>query len=501
MRFVNLRPRLVPPLPANALWGWAGPLAVTLFAAFLRLVQLSQPHAVVFDEEWYAKDAWSLLKFGVERDFVEDAKQRLISGNLDLFKPCCGEFVVHPPLGKWMIAFGELIFGPNPFGWRIVAAITGTLTVLVLARTARRMTRSTLLGCLAGLLLAVDALHVVLSRTALLDVFLAFWVVAGFACLVVDRDWARTRLEAATDAGIRLGWRPWRLGAGLCLGAATAVKWSGIFFVVAFAILSLLWDAGARRRLGLRTPYVTTLRLDAPLAAAWAIIVPLAVYLVSWTGWFLTDKGWGRNWEQATSAGPVYFVIDSVRSWLSYQVEMLHSSTSLNAHHAYQSQPWTWPFLLRPVAFFYDSPTGCGAAQCTRAIIGAGSPVIWFGALLAIIGVITWYTGSRDWRGGTVLLGYAVGWVPWFYFALADHRTMFLFYMAPVLPFMILAITLVSGLLIGGPEARRRPVGTAVVGAFALLAIANFWWLQPILMADVVTYAEWHRRLLFPSWL
>ncbi|MFC7592581.1 hypothetical protein ACFQYP_59310 [Nonomuraea antimicrobica] len=38
-------------------------------------------------------------------------------------------------------------------------------------------------------------------------------------------------------------------------GAACAVKWSGIFFLLAFAVLSLMWDAGARRALGLREPY------------------------------------------------------------------------------------------------------------------------------------------------------------------------------------------------------------------------------------------------------
>ncbi|WP_336217223.1 phospholipid carrier-dependent glycosyltransferase, partial [Nonomuraea sp. LPB2021202275-12-8] len=99
-----------------------------------------------------------------------------------------------PPLGKWMIGAGEWLFGMTPFGWRFAAAVVGTLSILILARVARRMTRSTLLGCFAGLLLALDGLHFVLSRTALLDIFLMFWVLAAFACLVVDRDLARERL-------------------------------------------------------------------------------------------------------------------------------------------------------------------------------------------------------------------------------------------------------------------------------------------------------------------
>ncbi|MGC5016893.1 phospholipid carrier-dependent glycosyltransferase, partial [Streptosporangium sp. DT93] len=167
----------------------------------------------------------------------------------------------HPPLGKWMIGVGEQWFGMTPFGWRFAAAVVGVVSILILARTARRMTRSTMLGCLAGLLLAVEGLHLVLSRTALLDIFLMFWVLAGFACLVVDRDHSRARLvdwyerSPLSDRGPHLGVRPWRLAAGLCLGAACAVKWSGAFYLIAFAVLSLAWDAGARRAVGLRRPY------------------------------------------------------------------------------------------------------------------------------------------------------------------------------------------------------------------------------------------------------
>ena len=74
-----------------------------------------------------------------------------------------------------MIAFGEWTFGVNSFGWRFSAALIGSLAILLLARIVRRMTRSTLLGCIAGLLMALDGLEFVMSRTALLDIFLMFW--------------------------------------------------------------------------------------------------------------------------------------------------------------------------------------------------------------------------------------------------------------------------------------------------------------------------------------
>ncbi|OPG14230.1 phospholipid carrier-dependent glycosyltransferase [Microbispora sp. GKU 823] len=511
---VSLRDRLVPPMPGSAMWGWLGPILVALFGGFLRFYRLGTPHAVVFDETYYAKDAFATVKYGVERQFVDGADKLLLAGNENIFKQCgsvseCASYVVHPPVGKWLIGLGEMIFGANPFGWRFTAALLGTLSILILARTARRMTRSTLLGCAAGVLLSLDALHFVLSRTALLDIFLMFWVLAGFACLVADRDWSRSRLadwhEAGSPAdGPRLGLRPWRLAAGLCLGLALATKWTGGFYIAAFAIMTLLWDAGARRAVGTPRPYGVVARRDLPLAAVWMAVVPVVTYVVSFTGWFVTDKGYGRNWDQATSNGPVYFVIDSLRSWFDYQEQVFGFHKGLEASHPYQSEPWQWPLLLRPVAFFYESPKNCGAASCSWAVLGTGTPVIWYAGLLALIGMIAWYVATRDWRGGAVLLGYAAGWLPWFYFAIANNRTMFMFYAMPMVPFMILALVLACGLIIGREDParpNRRVVGTAVVGAFVLLALVNFGWLYPVIAAESIPYDSWHARMLFNSWI
>ena len=516
-----VRDRLVPPFPGSPLWGWLGPLLVAGFGAFLRFNRLGSPKAVVFDETYYAKDSLSLIGYGVERTFLGTDKdpiadRRLIAGRDDLWVSCapdnldpCALFVAHPPLGKWLIGAGEWVFGADPFGWRFGAALIGVVSILVLARVARRMTRSTLLGCMAGLLLALDGLHFVLSRTALLDVFLMFWVLAGFGCLVVDRDRARERLAVwyegsrLSGAGPWLGVRPWRIGAGLCLGAAVATKWSGVFFLVAFAVMSLVWDAGARRAIGLRRPYSGVLRQDLPAALGALGLVPVVAYTATWAGWFATATGYGRNWAQATSSGWAYWVFSSVRSWLGYQAQVLGFHTGLAEHHRYQSQPWQWPLLLRPVAFFYESPTGCGAAKCSQAVLGVGTPVIWYGSVVALIALIAWYAATRDWRAGAVLLAYGVGWLPWFYYAVADHRTMFLFYTAPMLPFMVLALTLAAGLLIGPAAAgdRRRATGAAVVGAFMLLSVVNFGWLHPVLAGELIPYDDWSRRMLFRSWI
>ncbi|MEU6727351.1 phospholipid carrier-dependent glycosyltransferase [Nonomuraea wenchangensis] len=516
------RQRLVPPMQGSPLVGWLGPLLVAVFGGVLRFVRLGVPHAVVFDETYYAKDAYSLLRFGVERATLGDAKnpiadRRLIAGNLDIFRQCgepadCASFVAHPPLGKWMIAAGEWLFGMNPFGWRFAAALAGTLSILVLARVARRMTRSTLLGCLAGLLLALDGLHLVFSRTALLDIFLTFWVLAGFACLVVDRDRTRGLLAGHAERGPlgelgpRLGARPWRLAAGACLGAACAVKWSGIFFLIAFAVLSLVWDAGARRATGARRAYRGTLTHDLPGGLAAMGLLPAAVFLASWAGWFASPLGWGRDWEGATSSGPLHFVVASLRSWFGYQSQVLGFHSGLDDYHPYMSEPWSWPLLLRPVSFYYPSglpPSACGASACSQAVLGVGTPALWYGAVLAVLALVVRYAAVRDWRAGAVLLAVAAGWLPWFSYAIADDRTMYLFYLLPVVPFMVLAATLAAGLVLGREDAppARRAVGAAVAGAFALVVLINFWWLHPVLTAETITHAEWWARMLMRSWV
>ncbi len=202
------------PLPGDRLWGWIGPLLVTAFAAFLRINRLSVPNAVIFDETYYAKDAWSILKHGVEWNVLPNPANNsnflnnlIISsnGHANIFQSCtgtqCGEYVVQPPVGKLLMAVGEWMFGLTTLGWRFAPAIAGTLAILIMCRVARRLTRSTLLGCTAGLLLSLDGLEFVLSRTGILDIFLMLFLLAAFGALVVDRDVSAERFARSMVLG------------------------------------------------------------------------------------------------------------------------------------------------------------------------------------------------------------------------------------------------------------------------------------------------------------
>ena len=179
--------------------GWIGPVLVAVLAGAIRFWHLGRPRSVAFDETYYAKDAWALLKLGYEGTWPDRkiADPQILADPQVIPLSDTGTFVAHPPMGKWVIALGEWMFGLNPFGWRFMTAVLGTLSVLMLCRIGRRLFRSTALGCLAGLLMAVDGLHFVMSRIALLDLVVMFFVLAAFGCLLVDRDRARARLAEA----------------------------------------------------------------------------------------------------------------------------------------------------------------------------------------------------------------------------------------------------------------------------------------------------------------
>ena len=221
-------------------WRWLGPLLITAVAAALRLIGLGHPHALVFDETYYVKDAWSLWHLGYEGTWPTGSDDRFIAGDVDGFTTT-GSFVAHPPLGKWMIAVGMAATGgaASSFAWRLSVALASTLTVLLLILVTRRLLHSNVLGCLAGALLTIDGLSIVMGRTALLDGFLAPLVLIAFWALLLDQDQHAAWVRTHRDGWVAWG-RPWLLLAGVSLGAACAVKWSGLWFLAFFGLYTRL---------------------------------------------------------------------------------------------------------------------------------------------------------------------------------------------------------------------------------------------------------------------
>jgi len=502
---------VTPPGVRHAWLGWAGPLLVTGFGAFLRFDRLSVPHAVVFDETYYVPDAYGILRHGVEINHVKNVNELLIRSSTHILIGTQGEYVAHPPLGKIMIAAGEWLFGLTPFGWRFAAALVGSLAILMTARIARRMSGSTAVGCVAGFLLAVDGLEFVLSRTAILDIFLMFWVLAAFGLIVIDRDRARDRLAEATGLGgapeagrLRLGFR-WRLVlAGICLGCACATKWNGAWYLPAFAGLVLASDLAARPgwpSAPVRSRVRSVLRSDGPWLPVWFGLAPLAAYVASWTGWFATAYGYDRNGTALNGGHPA----STILAWLQYQKSMLGFGLGLDVGHVYQSSPLGWLLLTRPISLYSSclpANLKCGSSGTTeQEVLAIGTPLIWWAASAALVVCLVWLIRRPDWRPAALLTGVAAGWLPWIWFYFHDHRTEFYYYAVVFDPFLVIALALCLKAVARPDWSGRRSIGMLLCAGYLLAVFANFIYLYPVLAARVLPFSDWASRMWFHSWI
>ncbi|MFF2039058.1 dolichyl-phosphate-mannose--protein mannosyltransferase [Kitasatospora sp. NPDC058170] len=508
--------------------GWLGPIAVALFAGLLRFWNLGYPDAFVFDETYYPKDAWSLLRQGYEGTWPDSANADILAVPQTVPLTSAPEFIAHPPLGKWVIAVGEQLFGLHPFGWRFMTALLGTVTVLMLARIGRRLFGSTLIGCTAALLMSVDGLHLVMSRVGLLDGVQMFFVLAAFGSLLIDRDRTRARLAAARAGGepdgdrIRLGLRPWRIAAGVALGAACAVKWNGVMVLAAFGLLTVLWDQSGRRWAGARRPWRSMLRRDALPALLAMVGSALVVYVGSWAGWLASGGtgggGYDRHWAD-DRAGlspdrvlgiplpqlPMSWVPAPLRSLWHYHGQMYDFNTGLSTPHTYQSNPFSWLVQARPVSMYWEQvpngQRGCTASGgCAAQILGLGTPVLWWTACFALLYVLWRWFFRRDWRSGAVLCAVAGVYLPWFQY---QERTVFSFYMVVLVPFLCLAVAQMLGAMLGpeGCSIERRRIGAAGAGLIVLAVMACFAFFHPLYTAEVIPMTSWQDRMWFTTWV
>jgi dolichyl-phosphate-mannose--protein O-mannosyl transferase len=326
-----------------------------------------------------------------------------------------------------------------------------------------------------------------------------------------------------TRAVPTLGPRPWRVLGGVLLGAACAVKWTGAWFFLAFILLSVVWDRSALRAAGCRRPFVPWLRRSVLPGAGSLLLVPIGTYLLSYLGWFMGENSWGRHWADTHSASTKLQILgvhipwtwgwvpSPIRSLGAYTLDAYRFHTGLTSYHPYRSNPWSWLVLGRPVDFYYNGDShACGASLCSRTILLIGTPLMWWAFVPMLLWLAWHWVTTRDWRAGAVWMAFLAGWAVWF---LDVKRTMFLFYMAPLVPFLILGLTLALGTLLGPAVRRtgdalrdkravtRRYWGMAGLSTFLGLVAVDFIWMWPIFTGGLLKYSQWHARMWLPSWV
>nr|WP_236585939.1 phospholipid carrier-dependent glycosyltransferase [Mobiluncus curtisii] len=462
------------------LWGWLGPLVVSILVFLTRVVRLDAIKTLVFDETYYVKDAYGLIKRGYEVQWPKDYDSTFLTGSFKT--PLEGAFVVHPTVGKWLIGLGIKLFGNQPFGWRIAVCIAGAVAVYLVGRIVWELFGNARMATLASVLMGLDGVQIALSRTAILDIILEMFILLGVLCVVRDQLSYRPRLIAAlasVDAtrrteqlrqrfrraqnataansrgssrpftgpgstpdfsnfslawGPSCWWRPWLFAAGIAFGLAMSVKWSGLYVLAVFGIFVFLRELSARWSTEPRWIGSSVLTGGIP---AFVNLVPIAflTYVASWIGWFTHSQAWGH-----TNRG-------LVADWLDYHRQIFVFHTNLDATHPYMANPWGWLLQLRPTSFYYQEvPGDCGSSRCIAAVNSLGNPILWWVGFVAFFLIIIAAFGFLDWRAGLIFTGYMATWLPWLVYS---NRTIFTFYTVVISPFMIMAVIYLLGLLMG----------------------------------------------------
>jgi len=420
-------------------------------AAALRLYSLGSPEALVFDEVYYAQDACWYLGWGEQVCGV--------AGEASF---------VHPPLGKWLIALGILVFGYEPFGWRIMPALAGIATVGLTYALARRLTGSTLAAVVAGGILALDPLSIVQSRVGMLDILATCAGVAAVLFAVFDRD-AMTRQHTQPDRVMR----PWLIAAGLAGGAAAACKWSGVLALGVVILLVLAWELSASRRAGHTTG--EAIRSAAPVIIIWLVALPALVYAASYAGRLEGDLlAW--PWQR-----------DSwIRQLGGRQLQMLQFHTGLDETHRAASPAWSWLLGKRAVVYFFD-----GDAGRYREILAFANPVIWVPAAIsaAAAGILAIRRRALWGAEAVIAAAAAAMYLPWLVLTIG-RPFVFLHYIVPTIPFLAVAM--------GWAVSHLPPVsGRSLGGAMAAVAVAVVLFWSPLIYAWPLEYDAWRTRIVF----
>ena len=353
-------------------WFQVAIICLFLFALVLRFWGLSRFNTLVFDENIYVEQSNNYL---TKTAFFSD----------------------HPPLSKYLIALGIWLDTHNPFGqysppypiaasqlnafsYRWMNAFFGSFVPLIVSGIAYQLSHRRSYALLAGGLAAIDGFLLVDSRYALNNIYIVTFGLLGqwLLLLALASRVKRRRLYLALS--------------GIFFGACLSIKWNGLGFLLgAYCMWGGIWLLQKIQSLDLLNIPISIKNsiqnigveksdkeFSSPLKnlsqLSWIDLlcdlglIPAIIYFVSWA--------------------PHLHLFPNPGFWAIHQQsfafhDQLGSSQDI---HPYCSRWYTWPLMLRPVAYFFDQVTKEETNQTIYyAVQGTGNPVLWWFSSAAIL--------------------------------------------------------------------------------------------------------------------
>ena len=262
----------------------------------------------------------------------------------------------HPPLGKLILSTGVALFGLNPFGWRIMGVIFGTLMIPVLFLLGKKMFDSYIGGFSAAFLFVFDFMHFSEARLGITDTYVVFFSLFSqlfffiYLSSVLNKGW-----KNASVVPLFLSF--------LFFAFGFSTKWLVLFgFLGELTILVLLRLFTVVRNKKDFSSKVYAF-FDHPYAYVVAfIIISIGVYFVT----YIPDMLAGR-----TLTG----VVDLQNAMYSYH------AAPIGLDHPYSSPGWSWPIIGKPLWLYVSNLP----VDMHSTISLLGNPAVWWVGFAAII--------------------------------------------------------------------------------------------------------------------
>ena len=304
--------------------------------------------------------------------------------------------------------------------------------------------------------------------------------------------------------------RPWRIACGAAFGAAIAVKWSAATALAGAMILSWAWERTRRKRAGVARPLRRAIVRESFPIFAFLFVVPTLVYGLTYMGridptpYPRFHPGFSYSWlEHPSRFGALTYEMQKFHRGLHAQVKDDKTGKYTPAH-PYQSRPWSWLVMGRPVAYFYKADNAGKPDERRREVVGIGNPAIFWLWVPMMFWLPLMWRRRGDWRSGFILVAilsqYLFWYLPWPFDSL--EKVQFFFYATPIAPFLVLGATSMvrdtaRAHLAGS---RSRPFLPVAV-AYVVVAVGLFVFFWPFLSGDPLSTSAWNDRVWFSGWI
>jgi hypothetical protein len=281
----------------------------------------------------------------------------------------------------------------------------------------------------------------------------------------------------------------WLLVLTVSAGALGASKWNGLFdfFVIWFVALAVvmqgvwgpLWRAvGKTNAVSVPATWGNPFGISFDILVAGMLFVGSTIYTLCYIPYFSL----GHN----------------LSDLLGLQQQMFGYHYDLKATHPYGSKWWQWPFIGRPISYYYhDWRTGAATqdpvACCVAEIIALPNPAVWWLGLISVP-MLGWL-GWRERNKGYILLvvAYLLQWLPW----ATSPRVAFEYHFFPNLAVICLAdaVLLQRVWAYGSNFAGKYSWPRIAVGSFLVFVVALFAFFYPVLAGLHVQWQVWDARM------